>query len=72
MRDTKSRTVTVRLEPAQQRKLLILAEQAGHRGNMSAGLRWMLDQAKTGDHTGASHHDAGQGNQRPEGELRYG
>ena len=42
----KSRFVGIRLEPEQQRKLILLSVQAGEPGNMSAGLRWWLDQAR--------------------------
>lgn len=45
---TKSRFVGVRLEPAQQHKLILLSRQAGEPGNMSAGLRWALEQVKVG------------------------
>lgn len=40
-----TRFVGVRLAPAQAAKLLMLAEQAGEPGNMSAGLRLALDLA---------------------------
>lgn len=43
---TKSRFIGVRFEPEQQRKLLLLSLQAGEPGNMSAGLRWAVDQIK--------------------------
>jgi len=42
----KSRFVGVRLEPEQQRKLILLSVQAGEPGNMSAGLRWALEQVR--------------------------
>lgn len=42
----KSRFVGVRLDPEQQRKLLLLSVKAGEPGNMSAGLRWALDQVQ--------------------------
>lgn len=45
---TKSRFVGVRLEPAQQHKLILLSRQAGEPGNMSAGLRWALEQVNVG------------------------
>lgn len=41
----KSRFVGVRLEPEQQRKLIVFSVRAGEPGNVSAGLRWALDQA---------------------------
>jgi hypothetical protein len=40
----KSRFIGVRIEPEQQRKLILLSVKAGQPGNMSAGLRWALDQ----------------------------
>lgn len=42
---TKSRFVGVRFEPAEVRKLILLSLQAGEPGNMSAGLRWAVQQA---------------------------
>lgn len=42
----KNRFVGVRLEPEQQRKLILLSVKAGEPGNMSAGLRWALEQVK--------------------------
>jgi hypothetical protein len=41
----KSKFVGVRVEPSQLRKLIALSVQAGEPGNISAGLRWALDQA---------------------------
>ena len=41
----KSRFVGVRLEPEQQRKLIVFSVRAGEPGNVSAGLRWALEQA---------------------------
>ena len=43
---TKSRYIGVRVEPEQQRKLILLSVRAGEPGNMSAGLRWALEQAR--------------------------
>lgn len=43
---TKTEFIGLRTTPEQRRKLLKLAEQAGKPGNMSAGLRWWLDQAQ--------------------------
>lgn len=40
---TKSRFIGVRLEPEQQRKLIVLSLKAGEPGNMSAALRWIID-----------------------------
>lgn len=42
----KSKFVGVRIEPEQQRKLILLSLNTDQPGNMSAGLRWWLDQAK--------------------------
>lgn len=42
----KNRFVGVRLEPEQQQKLILLSARAGEPGNMSAGLRWALEQLK--------------------------
>ena len=42
----KNRFVGVRLEPDQQRKLILLSVKAGEPGNMSAGLRPALEQVK--------------------------
>ena len=43
---TKSKFVGVRVEPEQQRKLILLSVRAGEPGNMSAGLRWALEQMR--------------------------
>lgn len=43
---TKSRFVGVRLEPEEQRKLILLSMQTSEPGNMSAGLRYALDQIR--------------------------
>ena len=42
----KSRFVGVRVEPEQQRKLILLSVRAGEPGNMSAGLRWAIEQVR--------------------------
>ena len=42
----KSRFVGVRVEPEQQRKLLLLSMQTSEPGNMSAGLRWAIEQVR--------------------------
>ncbi len=42
-RQSLSRFIGVRFAPAQQAKLLILAQRAGEPGNMSAALRWLVD-----------------------------
>ena len=41
----KSRFVGVRLEPEQQRKLLVLSLTSGEPGNMSAALRMLVQRA---------------------------
>ena len=43
---TKSKFVGVRVEPEQQRKLLLLSMQTSEPGNMSAGLRWAIEQVR--------------------------
>lgn len=42
----KNKFIGVRVEPEQQRKLLMLSLNTDQPGNMSAGLRWWLDQAR--------------------------
>ena len=42
----KSRFVGVRVEPEQQRKLILLSMQTSEPGNMSAGLRWAIEQVR--------------------------
>jgi len=56
----KSRFVGVRLEPEQQRKLILLSVQAGEPGNMSAGLRWALEQIVVSGSVAAEVMQAGQ------------
>jgi hypothetical protein len=46
MARVKSEFIGLRTTPEQRRKLIKLAQMAGKPGNMSAGLRWWLDQAK--------------------------
>ena len=43
---TKSKFVGVRVEPEQQRKLILLSMQTSEPGNMSAGLRWAIEQVR--------------------------
>ena len=43
---TKSRFVSIRVEPEAIKKLILLSFLAGDPGNMSAGLRYALDAAK--------------------------
>lgn len=57
----KSRFVGVRLEPADQRKLILLSVQAGEPGNMSAGLRWALEQVRVSGSVAAEIVQVGQG-----------
>ena len=68
---TKSRFVAARFEPEQQRKLLLLSLQAGEPGNMSAGLRWAVDQIVVRGNVSAevlAEIDA----PNPEREIAYG
>ena len=65
----KSRFVGVRLEPEQQRKLILLSVQAGEPGNMSAGLRWALEQVRV---TGSVAAEVVQGQQgQRQGEVHH-
>ena len=61
----KSKFVGVRVEPEQQRKLILLSVTAGEPGNMSAGLRWALDQARVSGDIHAEMAEAPTGS-RPE------
>lgn len=61
----KSRFVGIRLEPEQQRKAILLSVQAGDPGNMSAGVRWALDQVRVSGSLAAEVAQAGQ----PQGEA---
>lgn len=63
----KTRFVGVRLEPQQQHKLILLSVQAGEPGNMSAGLRWLVDRARVNGQVSA---EVGDG--QAEGEAVYG
>ena len=45
---TKDRFVGVRFERAQVRKLITLSALAGQPGNLSAALRWAVDNAPVG------------------------
>jgi len=67
---TKSRFVAARFEPEQQRKLLLLSLQAGEPGNMSAGLRWAVDQIVVRGNVSAEVLAEG-GGQQPEREVSY-
>ena len=42
----KVKFIGVRVDREQQLKLILLSVQAGEPGNMSAGLRWALDQVR--------------------------
>ena len=44
--EKKSEFIGVRLLPEQRRKLAALGVKAGHRGSISAGLRWLIDHAE--------------------------
>jgi len=68
----KSRFVGVRLEPDQQRKLIVLSLAAGEPGNMSAALRMLVDRAARPT-TAADAAGLGQltGNEQPEREVQY-
>jgi hypothetical protein len=57
----KSRFLGARLEPHQQRKLVAVSHMAGEPGNMSAALRWLLDQVDLSQQTQATTRDAGYG-----------
>lgn len=62
---TKSRYIGVRVEPEQQRKLILLSMQTSEPGNMSAGLRWALEQVKVSGEVRAEMAEAPTGS-RPE------
>lgn len=57
---TKSKFVGVRLEPEQAHALILLSVQAGEPGNMSAGLRWALEQVRVSGSVAAEVLQAGQ------------
>ena len=60
---TKSRFVGVRFEPEQQQKLILLSVRAGEPGNMSAGLRWLVNQARVIGSVSAEVHPESAGQQ---------
>ena len=62
----KSRFVGVRVPPEMQRKLILLSVTAGEPGNMSAGLRWALDQARVSGNELADIAEAPTGSRQPE------
>lgn len=64
----KSRFVGVRVEPEQQRKLLLLSMQTSEPGNMSAGLRWAIEQVRVSGEVRAELAEAPTGS-RPERAL---
>lgn len=66
---TKSRFVGVRLEPAEVRKAILLSLEAGEPGNMSAGLRWALQQASMPDGGGSLPGGVLAGGKQPAGEM---
>jgi hypothetical protein len=61
----KSRFVGVRVEPEQQRKLILLSMQTSEPGNMSAGLRWAIEQVRVSGEVRAELAEAPTGS-RPE------
>ena len=65
---TKSKFVGVRVEPEQQRKLLLLSMQTSEPGNMSAGLRWAIEQVRVSGEVRAELVEAPTGS-RPERAL---
>lgn len=65
---TKSRFIGVRVEPEQQRKLLLLSMQTSEPGNMSAGLRWAIEQVRVSGEVRAELAEAPTGS-RPERAL---
>lgn len=62
----KSRFVGVRLEPEQQRKLIVLSLAAGEPGNMSAALRFLVDNAPAPD---VGHQVSEAAGKQPSGEV---
>lgn len=56
----KSRFVGVRFEQEQQRKLILISVQAGEPGNMSAALRWVVDQVDVSGNVKAEMMQVGQ------------
>lgn len=63
---TKSRYIGVRVEPQLQRKLILLSMQTSEPGNMSAGLRWALEQVRVSGEVRAEMAEAATGSQQPE------
>ena len=61
--NTKDRFVGVRFERQQVRKLVMLSTLAGEPGNLSAGLRWAVEHAPSGQQL--------TGNEQPEREVQY-
>lgn len=69
---TKNRFVGVRLEPEQQRKLILLSIKAGDPGNMSAGLRYAVDRiAISGSVSAEVLTDGSQQPEKPEKEAAH-
>lgn len=66
----KSRFVGARLTPEQQHKLVLLSLATTEPGNMSAGLRWAVDQANISATVKAE--GAGQAGQQAEREVSHG
>lgn len=65
---TKSRFVGVRFEPAEVRKLILLSLEAGEPGNISAGLRWAVQQASVPE-GGSLPGGVLAGGKQPAGEM---
>jgi len=65
----KTRFVSIRLEPAQQHKLILLSVQAGKPGNMSAGLRWALEQVRVSGSVVAEVIQQGQSLSNPQQDV---
>lgn len=68
---TKTRFIGVRLTQEQQRKLILLSVSAGDPGNMSAGLRWMLDLTRVNGSIDATTPDIPFTDHRPAREARH-
>ena len=65
---TKTKFVALRMTQAEQEKALMLSLPAGSPGNLSAGLRWALEQVKVSGEVRAELAEAPTGS-RPERAL---
>lgn len=63
----KSKFVGVRLTPAQQEKLLTASLVTSEPGNLSAGLRWMIDNSRVSAHVKAEAANSA----KPESEAAH-